>query len=1142
MPHPDNMGLTTRDASPAAVRRVVRDNYGLLAAAGLWTVAIGASLGANLLFDEVAVEDLARIEARTAYRELLRTKAPVMGPHISRLDESVLAFRGHVTSLNSIVPESQPDAWERRALQRLAGGTAEVSQTSRIDGQEYLRLMHSLTVEPGCLSCHSQQGFRLGETRGGFSVAVPVAPLWAAHSRHMRITILGYGLIWLIGLGACALLARILHRRTKEKQQIEATFRDLFENAPVPYHELDLEGRILRLNRAECDLLGYEAERLIGRPVWDIVAAGEREAAREALRRKLNGTQALSPVQRRYTASDGRELVVEIHDRLVRDSSGKTVGIRAAVLDITARVAAERALRDREETFQTVCNSSLNAIVMMDGEARTILWNPAAERMFGYTAAEMIGQPLRDLVVPADLQAKFRASFPTFQKTGQGSAVGKVLELTALRKGGAEFPIEVAVSSVQKGQQWQAVAIIRDITERKAAEKRQRMLAHTIQSADECISITDTEDRILYVNRAFLRTYGYREDELLGQPIAMLRSARTSEEVRAVILPATLDGSWNGELWNRTKEGREFPISLATSVVCDEAGRKIALVGFARDITERREAEERVNRYVRDLETEREIRAKTALELVSAKEAAEASTRAKGEFLANMSHEIRTPMNGVLGMAELALATDLNSEQRDYISTVKSSGESLLAVINDILDFSKIEAGKLDLDPVEFSLQDCMIGVLRTVAPMAHEKGIELACESSEEVPEVVMGDAGRLRQIILNVVNNAVKFTERGEVVLTAAMEDGLVRFAVRDTGIGIAPEKVDLIFQPFCQADASTTRKFGGTGLGLSISVRLVSLMGGRMWVESLPGQGTTFLFTARFTPATAPAAPPAPGLPVSFSVLAVDDNATNRRILEKQLERWGATPVMAAGGKQALEILDRIGNPFHLIITDCHMPEMDGFQFVTELHRRWPQYRGRVLMLSSAASTGDVAHCHAVGVVRHVLKPLKGPDLLGAILQMIAEKEAQDGARRSAPVGASSAKTPPARSLRVLLAEDQLVNQRVAQRMLEKLGHKVTLANNGKEAVALWKPGLFDLILMDVQMPEMDGFEATTAIRAQSGDIPIIALTAHAMAGDREQCLQRGMDGYLQKPIQSKDLAAVLTQHGQAGPKAREESAAD
>jgi CheY-like chemotaxis protein len=258
-------------------------------------------------------------------------------------------------------------------------------------------------------------------------------------------------------------------------------------------------------------------------------------------------------------------------------------------------------------------------------------------------------------------------------------------------------------------------------------------------------------------------------------------------------------------------------------------------------------------------------------------------------------------------------------------------------------------------------------------------------------------------------------------------------------------------------------------------------------------------------------------------------VDDNATNRRILEKQLERWGATPVMAAGGKQALEILGRIGKPFQLIITDCHMPEMDGFQLVTELHARWPHYLGRVLMLSSAASTGDVAHCRAVGVVRHVLKPVKGPDLLGAILQMIAEKESQDGARQSAPVGASPAKMPPARSLRVLLAEDQLVNQRVAQRMLEKLGHKVTLANNGKEAVALWKPGLFDLILMDVQMPEMDGFEATTAIRAQSGDIPIIALTAHAMAGDREQCLQRGMDGYLQKPIQSKDLAAVLTQHG-------------
>jgi two-component system sensor histidine kinase/response regulator len=638
----------------------------------------------------------------------------------------------------------------------------------------------------------------------------------------------------------------------------------------------------------------------------------------------------------------------------------------------------------------------------------------------------------------------------------------------------------------------------------RASETRLREI---IDSINEGMLVSDRSGRVTLWNPVMERSFGRQAAVVVGRT---LEEAIGGSALPQQLLPALRQSMQSGstavlrdlrvegrEGDDRVFEARMFPFEHGSTVFLD-------------DVTDRKRAE---------------------VELQRAKETAESANRAKSEFLANMSHEIRTPLNGVIGMTGLALSTDLTLEQREYLLLAKHSADALLDIINDLLDFSKVEAGRLELDPYPFNLPEVVDAAAKTLAVRAHEKGLELLCRRADDVPAMVVGDGGRLRQVLLNLLGNAVKFTDAGEVQLRVDLEGTngnqvQLHFSVTDNGIGIPRDKQQLIFEAFAQADGTITRKYGGTGLGLAICARLVELMGGRIWVESQLGSGSRFHFTAFFEVAAEQPRPAALADLAGLPVLVVDDNSTNRRILHDTLKRWRMAPTVVDGGAAALRALDeaaRTGHFFKLVLLDACMPEMDGFT-VAEHMRSNPRMGGvTLMMLTSAGGPADAERCRQLGIARFLIKPVGEAELFNAIATLVGPRQA------ATPDATAVAGDRPGggiwRPLRLLLAEDNPVNQRLAARLLEKRGHEVIIVANGVEALAALGRQAFDAVLMDVQMPEMDGLQATAAIREQEQTtgrhIPIVAMTAHAMNDDRERCRQAGMDTYVSKPIDPQKL---------------------
>lgn len=797
-----------------------------------------------------------------------------------------------------------------------------------------------------------------------------------------------------------------------------------------------------------------------------------------------------------------------------------TTLVLAAVL--SERQHAEETLRQSEERFRHIVESAPNGIVMVDQEGRIVLLNSQAERLFGYAKEELLDRSV-EVLIPWRYREMHSQCRGDFFALPQSRATDAIRDLCGVRKDGSEFPVEIGLSPLETPSGIHVLASVVDITERKTAEDRLRHSEERFRTMienvkDHSIFMLDPEGRVLTWNKGAERLRGYKSEEIIGKhysclfPLEDCESGKPEELLRT----ALAEGQCEDEGWRLRKDGSKFWANVVIAMVRDKGG---ALIGFSHvtgDLTRRRRIEE---------------------ELTLAKEEAEAANQAKSAFLANISHEIRTPMTGIIGMAGLLADSELLPEQKEYCEIIRRSSESLLTVINEVLDFSKVESGKLELEIIDFDLHSAVAEVTDLFAKQAADKKIELINAIDNDVPTDLQGDPGRLRQIISNLVSNALKYTMEGTVIvrvtrLEETETNAKLRFAVTDTGIGIPQDKIAKLFNSFTQIDASISRRYGGTGLGLAICKNLVELMKGEIGVDSDPGRGSTFWFTLRLLkqPEHARETLGAQSKLTSLRTLIVDANLTSRATIERHLRSLGIKSQNADDGPTALETLrgaGQLGEPFGLAIIEFMLPGMDGLELAQTIRKNSQFSALKLLLVTSAGKTGAEKLAKAAGVDAYLSAPVNYSSLAKCLTTLVEQAPKNDS--NTLVPGQELDQHNSSNRLRIMVADDNHINQKVITSLLNKMGHRADVVGSGKEALEAFKLVPYDMLLMDVQMPEIDGFEVCRQIRAleakKGRHTPIIAVTAHARKEDREKCLAAGMDDYVPKPIKPRDLKAAI-----------------
>jgi PAS domain S-box-containing protein len=899
------------------------------------------------------------------------------------------------------------------------------------------------------------------------------------------------------------------------------------DNSASQIFWVDENARLVAVNESMCRQLGYTRDEMLRLTIFDVDPTAPQPWSR--FWEKMKNLEAQRTFETVHATKDGRLIPVEVSTNYL-EHDGKGYNSVFAT-DITKRKSMEEQLR----LTQLSIDRARDQIFWITPQGRFVYVSDSTCQQLGYTSEEMLGLTIFD--IDPTLPKDWREAWGELKK--HGALVHEAIHTT---KDGIEIPVEVRANYVEhEGNEYNFV-FASDIRDRKRMEEQLRLTQLSVNRAGDQIFWVSPEGKLVFASDSMCRQLGYTREELMNMTIYDIDpTAPRPWSKRWELIKER--GTAVVEAVHRTKAGIEMPVEVSSNYV--EYNNNEYDFVFARDITERKRTENEL-RLAKDKaeaanrELEHSIRRTNQLAVE-----AQAANEAKSAFLANMSHEIRTPMNGVIGMIDLLLDTVLDPEQRDYAETVQTSAEALLTVIGDILDFSKVEAKKVEFEHIDFDLRLTLEDMMALLALRAHEKGIELAVLVEPDVPSGLKGDPGRLRQVLTNLVGNAIKFTEAGEVDVHVILESenasgALLRFVVKDTGIGIPSPVLDQLFKPFTQADASTTRRHGGTGLGLSIAKGLVEAMGGKMSAESLVGQGSTFWFTlplSKGTPIAAGYDHLELGNVAGVRVLGVDDSETNRKVMAGMLDSWGCRHREVPGAKEALVALREAvaeGDPYKVAVLDMCMPDIDGEELAYEIKADPALAATGLVMMTSVGARGDAARMEKAGFAAYLVKPVRQShfyDCLAAVVgpegkagEEVVERPTQKIITRHTLAEAAR------RRSRILLAEDNLVNQKVALKALEKLGFSADVANNGAEALQATRERRYDVILMDVQMPVMDGMEATKQIRdPNSGSlhpqVTIIALTAHAMAGDRERCLENGMDDYLAKPIKAAELHEMI-----------------